>query len=554
MKKNILIIAFLLLVKYSAYCQTEKEWQQDIIYLKTTIHSEYPHLLGKIGSPKWDSIADQFISNLKNLNNNERQVELVKLVAAFHIGHTSLEMMNYHTQGSQNSLKLRHFPIKFYQFTDGVFIIQADSTYKDVIGGKVLKVGNFTINEALEKIRPLVSYENEQGFLSNFNYYLTSSLFLKTLKIIDENEQLDLIIEKNGQPKKVKIDYKNNESFLTATGLGLPKNWIDVCGNENIPLWRKESHSYRYMEFIKENKLLYVRHSVTLNDDTATIKDYFDRVEKFVDQQNVQKFVLDLRMNSGGNNYLNKDIIATIIRLKKINKKGHFFCIIGRRTFSAAQNLVNELEKYTEVIFVGEPTSENVNFYGDVKTLQLPETKYNVNLSWIWWQNMDARDRRQATYPEINSKMSFDDYKSNIDPCMREINDFRIENSLSISISSMIESGKKVDEIKKYVQDYLNIHKDKSQLSKIEAEINKLGYKYMQSRNLLQAEILFQVNKEIFSQSANAYDSYAECAYYQGKLEMSKVNYEKAIELDKDEKLRSHAVMMIENINRHLKH
>ena len=43
------------------------------------------------------------------------------------------------------------------------------------------------------------------------------------------------------------------------------------------------------------------------------------------------------------------------------------FVIIGRRTFSACQNLVNELDNYTNAIFIGEPTAENINFYGDTR-------------------------------------------------------------------------------------------------------------------------------------------------------------------------------------------
>jgi len=121
------------------------------------------------------------------------------------------------------------------------------------------------------------------------------------------------------------------------------------------------------MEYIPETRTLYVRHSAVINDGDNTIESLFRNVEEFIQENDVQKLVLDLHMNGGGNNYLNKSVIKTIIKSEKINQPGKFYCITGRRTFSVAQNLVNEMENYTEVIFVGEPTSENVNFYGDTK-------------------------------------------------------------------------------------------------------------------------------------------------------------------------------------------
>jgi len=96
-----------------------------------------------------------------------------------------------------------------------------------------------------------------------------------------------------------------------------------------------------------------------------------------VEKNDVEKLVLDVRMNGGGNNQLIKPIITGIIQLKKINKKGKFFCIIGRRTFSACQNLVNELERYTEVIFVGEPLHlKMLTFTVIQKPKPFPTAKY----------------------------------------------------------------------------------------------------------------------------------------------------------------------------------
>lgn len=77
---------------------------------------------------------------------------------------------------------------------------------------------------------------------------------------------------------------------------------------------------------------------------------------EFAEANPVDKFILDMRLNSGGNNFFNLPIIHGFIRSDKINQRGRLFTIIGRQTFSAAQNCVNLMEKHTRTLFVREPT------------------------------------------------------------------------------------------------------------------------------------------------------------------------------------------------------
>lgn len=128
--------------------------------------------------------------------------------------------------------------------------------------------------------------------------------------------------------------------------------------------------------------------------------------------------VLDVRLNGGGNNYKNKPIVTGIIESKKINKIGKFIVILGRRTFSACQNLVNELDNYTNVIFIGEPTSENINFYGDNNRVELPNSKIPAYLSFAWWQDKPQWENDDWLAPHIAVDMRFEEYRTNQDPVL----------------------------------------------------------------------------------------------------------------------------------------
>ncbi len=65
-----------------------------------------------------------------------------------------------------------------------------------------------------------------------------------------------------------------------------------------------------------------------------------------------------------------------------------------------------------------------------------------------------------------------------------------------------------------------------------ELDINALGYQYlMQNQKPDAAEAIFKCNTQLFPQSANVYDSYAETLLANGKKDEAKKNYQKAIEI-----------------------
>jgi len=137
--------------------------------------------------------------------------------------------------------------------------------------------------------------------------------------------------------------------------------------------------------------------------------------------------IYDVRLNGGGNNYNNLQLIKGLMARPKINKKGKFFFIIGRETFSACQNLTNEISKYTEAILVGEPTAENLNFYGDAKKITLPKSNIGIYLSYVWWQDVDQWKNEEASLPQTAVNMSINDYKTNKDPILNTILKYKDE-------------------------------------------------------------------------------------------------------------------------------
>lgn len=546
MTKKIFICLIAVFICTSNYCQTPAEWQSDLRQLQQIVHTKYSNLFYNITAAKWDKAVDVFYNEIPGLEKEQVLAGFMKLVALFHIGHTQMNFFGLHHGAS--SLKLNRLPYQLYWFSDGVYILSAAKKYEQAVGGKVIKIGKLKTEDALTAIRPLVSFENEQGFKSNSVFFLATPEFLKTQGINETSSGVNITYLKNGKEETVLFNAEAGMNNFSMTGLETAAGWSVAKKTTNdIPLWQKEPASFRYMEYLPDRKTLYIRHSVNLNDGEKTIAAFFTNMAAFVDKNDVQKLVLDIRTNGGGNNQLNKPMITSIIRSSKINQKGKFFCIIGRRTFSAAQNLVNELEKYTEVTFIGEPTSENVNFYGDTRTETLDNSKLQASLSWLWWQNLDPRDRRKATSPELAVDMSFDDYYNNEDPALNAILNYEIEKPIAQILTDKIIAGDKTGAFK-FAVEYKNDPRRRYVSDRLEAEINREGYNKMQTKNVDIANALFEINIKMFPESANAYDSYAESLMAMGKKEEALKNYQIAIDKDKDGATAENAKRMIERI------
>ena len=74
---------------------------------------------------------------------------------------------------------------------------------------------------------------------------------------------------------------------------------------------------------------------------------------------------------------------------------------------------------YKRQTLVGEPTSGNINHYGEVRGIQLPNTKAIVQFSTKYWENWKGREG--PLKPDVFIEYSFENYKNNIDEALEYI-------------------------------------------------------------------------------------------------------------------------------------
>lgn len=392
---------------------TAADWQSDLRFLQTLVHKDYSFLFKKVTAADFDSAVEQLYNALPAMQDHERLAGLARIVSLFKYGHTSISWF-------QSPVKYHVALVNFYWFSDGLYAEGADKKYTAIIGAKLIKVEGMPIVQVLERLKPLVPVENDQYFKAYGLDMLNRPEALHAQGITNKlKKTIHYSFEKDG--KTIELEVETKEKFDLPREYGFTKqegDWASARNLSSTPFYLKNLDKNYYYEYLPASKTVYVRQSQVVDDRSENILNFYKKVFEFIDSNEVEKLVLDVRLNGGGNNFKNKPVITGIIECKKINKPGKLFVIIGRRTFSACQNLVNELSNYTNAIFVGEPTGENVNFFGDNRRIILPKTGIPVYLSFAWWQDKPQWDNSKWLAPKISVEMNFEEYRNNGDPVL----------------------------------------------------------------------------------------------------------------------------------------
>lgn len=548
MKKIVFILHVLFFLQLPAQQKiTSSQWQNDLRFLQNTIHKDYPFLFVKTTKQIFDAEVESLYKDIPNLENHEVIVGMSRIIALFKYGHMGVGV-------HQKPFKFNYLPFNLYEFTDGVYLQGVQKGNEKALGAKVLEINKVPIADALKRIYAVVSAENTQYFKANGINNLTIPEVLHAQGITDKLENsVELTLEKGGKTfKKVFTSLPENKQVPNKYGYVVQHdNWLEARDQKATPLYLKHLDKFYFFEYLPEKKALYVRHSYIEDDPEEDIQSFYSRLFDFIENNEVEKLILDVRLNGGGNNYKNRPIITGIIKNKKINNVGNLFVIIGRRTFSACQNLVNELENYTNAIFVGEPTAENVNFYGDNRPVILPNSEIPVYLSYAWWQDKPAWENAEWLAPSLPVDISFEEYSTNQDPVLDAalaFSDINFKPNPMRYITDMVLTGK-MEKLAREVPEM--IKNPKYDFFDFETELSKAGLHLANSGRMegVQAGIgVLSFVSQLFPNSANSCKNLAVGYLKAGDEEKAIELLNKAVSLDSDGEIGNKAKEMIKEI------
>ncbi|HET6670234.1 MAG TPA: tetratricopeptide repeat protein [Pyrinomonadaceae bacterium] len=395
----------------------DEGWRFDLALLAREVKRKgyAPGVARQLSKEEFDVAVGKLNNDIPKLTDAQILIELMKLMRKLGDGHTGI------LGRLDNAEAALAVPLQFYLFKEGLFVIAADPQHKDLLGAQVLRFGDSTVTQVMQALDPLMSRDNDFWPNQVGPYRMRSLPLLHGLGLIPDARKVNLAI-KDAQGKERVVTVAANGDFPNIWN-DFPKSWLTYAGtlDKPLPLYLKNMAVAYWFEYLPESKVLYFQYNRVRNEGEESLAKFTERLFKFVSENEVDKLVIDMRWNNGGNTFLSQPLLYALIRNDKINKRGKLFVIIGRRTYSAAQNTTSFFERHTNAIFVGEPTGSSPNFIGEETIFTLPYSKVLANVSDLYWQSAWPMDYRTWIAPHIYAPPTFAAFSAGRDPALEAI-------------------------------------------------------------------------------------------------------------------------------------
>lgn len=261
---------------------------------------------------------------------------ITKKLNGLHDEHTNIRLENY-----------SYLPLDVRFIDNDLYITNCqDEKFKFQ---KIIGINGVDMNTIINELEKVISYNTNSWLLSFLEDHLKgteSILFLPCMKgkneIVYNTTIGDLSFEN-------KIYTKKDLKFL------------------------EEKENY---QIDVDNEIVIFTYNVCRELEENEMKNAVEKLKEIVEKNNINKFVLDLRKNKGGNSRIIKPLIEYLD-----NSDLELYTLIDRRVFSSGRLATADMQKIGSVI-IGEEIGDAFHCYGDTYVFELPNTNIKCNCTW----------------------------------------------------------------------------------------------------------------------------------------------------------------------------
>lgn len=381
-------------------------WNRDLDYLTAEIKRVNPDFRSSPLPPEFERRLEKLRADLSTLTDEQIVVRINAAMHVLHQGHTGMLELRHPQSLVPNTL----LPLQVYLFPEGVYVVNALDGYKQLIGARVLKIGDVPAVEAWKRLNQLQSADGDMEYVWLTAVYMTRTNLLVGLNIVKSADDIPMTFERHGQKFEMHVAAAKDRSPWQLP----PPSDIKV---QIVPRDADQAH---WVRSLPKQQALFVAFNGVHDDAEDTLMAFGRRLWSEIVRNHPRNLILDMRLNQGGNTALYPQLLRTLIAFTR-TQGNHLYVIIGRRTYSAAGNFITQLDQLAEPIFVGEPSSECCKLNGDASAVTLPYSKIQGRLTGVKWNLSDPWDARREIVPEVPVTLYAQDYFAGRDPALETI-------------------------------------------------------------------------------------------------------------------------------------
>jgi len=356
----------------------------------------HPNLFHDVTRADFERAAEELAQRADSLDRAAYVVELMRLTAmpGPREGHGGVFTFWPHRS------PLHFFPLRLYRFPEGYVVVRArDAT---LVRARLVAIEGRPLAEVEQRVRPLVPHDNEWSMIERLPEYLVCAEVLRGLGIAADDGVVTFTLETAaGGSRDVRL-HAGGLAFGAFFEPLLPAGRPTLLLQTRNQRWR--------LTTLERGRVVYLAYNQVVWPESMPA-----RLLKLALRKNVRRVIVDLRLNGGGDN---SRYLPLLDALQRIGKRRALRVLIGRDTFSAAGSFAADLDRYTNAVFVGEPTGGAPSQYGDATTIELPLAGLSVRVATSYQQFDPPGSQRLAVEPDVAVAVSAAEFFAGRDPVL----------------------------------------------------------------------------------------------------------------------------------------
>lgn len=367
-------------------------FREDILYFAKEFPQKHKYPFTYLSKEDFNRKLEELADRVDQLQNHQIYVELNKIIAEIKDGHTSINYWDGYS-----------YPLRFYLFEEGVYVVNADHSLSEALNARVTAINGVPIDEVLNKLTELVSYENESWLKARLPDYLVSPVYMYGLGVIDNEQSTLFTLEKEGEQQEV---------LIPILEYGEKADWINTATKDSFTGLYEQNYDYRY---IPDSETLYFEYNACAEQVGLKFSDFNKQMFQEIEEQAPKRLILDLRSNGGGDSEILNPFTKKLKKYVAKHPDMQLFILIGRNTFSSGMFAIyRTLEAAPDAINVGEPAGGAIDCYGDVRMFQLPHSQLPIGYSTKYFQfstSFSYKNRGEGVFlPDVELATAFENY------------------------------------------------------------------------------------------------------------------------------------------------
>ena len=264
-----------------------------------------------------------------------------------------------------------NLPVRLKYIDGKVYIIKATEDNKDLLYGEILSINNVPIKQLLKEIEEMIAYSTNGFLYMQMENILYNGIKLRSLPSIESNSDMFEF--------QVLKDDKIIKRNLTKS---------------DTRLYQDDNYTYNIIDGV-----LHIIYSSCREKYEGQMIEFIQKIEEESKKNNITKFIVDIRDNSGGNSEIIKPLIEFL------NDK-EVITLTDKYVFSGGRFALYDLKNIGSIT-IGAGIGTTLNCFGNNCVEYTDDFIIPISFKYFYY------DEKQKKLINIRTKEDFFAFKNN---------------------------------------------------------------------------------------------------------------------------------------------